>query len=361
MALVYYPKQTLILKRDTVSASFEQIVLSTSPNTILYFGSNSLSEISASSFEITTSWANNVVSSSYAISASWAPPISSDNSIYSISSSFASSSISSSYARTASYANFAIIADDAYNAQTLNGLDENAFFDISNMNAGTLDPSRVSSTGIYPMTSSWSISSSYAISSVHSISSSFASSSISSSYVLPSETTEYIYIPAYSLVPNSTNGPQPWHFEISESKVNLQTFAFDYITAEIASYHIRFPNNWNHTRPLKFSFDLFDNQLGDSGSVVMGIKAMAISNYSLTGSWGTEVSASATFVSQNSSSVKSNTATGLTPLNVSGVDNLICFNVTRKVDDVNDTHLADAYLLGIKVEYTTNTSSWSGI
>ncbi len=87
MAVVYYPKQSILLKRDTVSASYEQVVLTTQPNTILYFGSNSLEGFSASVMYITasnaltaslvvgtssyalnsntSSWANDSVSSSY--------------------------------------------------------------------------------------------------------------------------------------------------------------------------------------------------------------------------------------------------------------------------------------------------------
>jgi hypothetical protein len=63
MAVVYYPKDSVILKRDTNSSSFEQIVLNSQPNTILYFGTDSeLSAFSASTVFITSSCS---VSSSY--------------------------------------------------------------------------------------------------------------------------------------------------------------------------------------------------------------------------------------------------------------------------------------------------------
>lgn len=103
MAVVYYPKQSVVLKRDTISASFEQVVLNTTPNTILYFGSGSLSEISGSTIYITSShsltssfFQGSIQSSSYSLSASYAP-ISQTYQTNTISSSFASSSISSSY------------------------------------------------------------------------------------------------------------------------------------------------------------------------------------------------------------------------------------------------------------------------
>ena len=82
MAVVYYPKQTIILKRDTISSSYEQVVLNTQPNTILYFGSNSLEEISGSTIYITSSHALTasymvgggvIESASYSLTASYAP------------------------------------------------------------------------------------------------------------------------------------------------------------------------------------------------------------------------------------------------------------------------------------------------
>ena len=85
MAIVYYPKQSVILKRDTVSASYEQIVLNTTPNTILYFGSQSLESFSGSLIEVTAS---------YALSASYAPGNPSISASY---------SLSGSYVLTASY------------------------------------------------------------------------------------------------------------------------------------------------------------------------------------------------------------------------------------------------------------------
>jgi hypothetical protein len=105
MSLVYYPKSSLIMRRDTISASYEQIILSTSPNTILYFASNSINEISSSLFYITCS---------SALSASYAP---------------GNPSISSSYSLTASYA----------------------------LNGGSGGGGTTLTTGsFYPITSSWS-------------------------------------------------------------------------------------------------------------------------------------------------------------------------------------------------------------
>ena len=63
MAIIYYPKSSYMYQKDTVSASYENLVLSVNPNTILYFDTASgINAISASTIMITSSWA---------VSASW--------------------------------------------------------------------------------------------------------------------------------------------------------------------------------------------------------------------------------------------------------------------------------------------------
>jgi hypothetical protein len=108
MAIVYYPKESIVMRRDTVSSSYEQLYLSLTPNTILYFGTSStLDTITAAAFEMTASWA---VSASYAYgsisSASWADIAGSAS--YAATASYAmnggGSGVSASYATTASYA-----------------------------------------------------------------------------------------------------------------------------------------------------------------------------------------------------------------------------------------------------------------
>jgi hypothetical protein len=70
MAIIYYPKNSLIYRKDTVSASYEQIVLSTYPNSIIYFGNYSeLEQITASNWAITSSWSD---TSSYSVTSSYA-------------------------------------------------------------------------------------------------------------------------------------------------------------------------------------------------------------------------------------------------------------------------------------------------
>lgn len=89
MAVVYYPKSQFLYKRDTISASYETVVLAVSPNTILYFDTaSSVSSASAMDVAITSSWALYSETSSFALNA---------NAGSSISSSWSSASLSSSY------------------------------------------------------------------------------------------------------------------------------------------------------------------------------------------------------------------------------------------------------------------------
>lgn len=113
MAVIYYPKSQFMYRKDTISASYETLVLAVNPSTILYFdtGSN-LNAISASEVAMTASWAvsaswapgGSSVSASYATSASWAP-----GSGTSTSASWASQSLSSSITTTALTASYVYI------------------------------------------------------------------------------------------------------------------------------------------------------------------------------------------------------------------------------------------------------------
>lgn len=63
MAIIYYPKGQKMYQKDTVSGSYENLVLSVNPNTVLYFDTASgINAISASTIMVTSSWA---------VSASW--------------------------------------------------------------------------------------------------------------------------------------------------------------------------------------------------------------------------------------------------------------------------------------------------
>lgn len=83
MAVIYYPKDQIMYRRDTNSASYESVVLTINPNTILYFDSGSgLNAISASEVPVTSSWAisasyafNSLSTASVALSLSYPNPI----------------------------------------------------------------------------------------------------------------------------------------------------------------------------------------------------------------------------------------------------------------------------------------------
>lgn len=58
MAQVYYPKNSFVYRRDTSTASYEQIAVTVNPNVILYFTEDgTLTGITASHFPGTASWA----------------------------------------------------------------------------------------------------------------------------------------------------------------------------------------------------------------------------------------------------------------------------------------------------------------
>jgi hypothetical protein len=106
MAVVYYPNDQLLYSKDTAQGNYQNLVLASSPNVVLYFGTAStVSSASAMDLTITCSWARTaslVFSSSFSTTASYS--LNGGGGGSSVSASWASSSVSSSYSLSASYA-----------------------------------------------------------------------------------------------------------------------------------------------------------------------------------------------------------------------------------------------------------------
>lgn len=123
MAIIYYPKDKIIFKRDTNDAEYEQLYLDTPPNTIFYFG-NDLSIFSASYFEITTSWA---ISASYALNGGSGGSGSSPTASYALFAETADFAFESAYSVSASYAptNGSTVITESSTTRSLTPSDEN--------------------------------------------------------------------------------------------------------------------------------------------------------------------------------------------------------------------------------------------
>jgi len=224
MAIIYYPKGNVIFKRDAMGGSFEQVEITSTPNTIVYFdvSSSAVSPLSASSLDITASWSSVSVSASYSLTASYVENSGSSGtslstgSTYPITSSWAISSswaptngnetslsTGSTYPITASWSVSASWAPPTGGSGTT--LETGSTYPITASWAiDAISASWAPSTGgsgttletgsTYPITSSWSVSASWApmpeVSGAESAS--WASSSISSSYSENSATASYI-------------------------------------------------------------------------------------------------------------------------------------------------------------------------
>lgn len=98
MAVLYYPKGNVLLRRDASSPLYEEMILANNPNTVIYFDTGSGANAASSSFlYITSSWALTAsVTLLYAT-----------NSFQSVSSSYsdwAINCLSASYSSTSSFA-----------------------------------------------------------------------------------------------------------------------------------------------------------------------------------------------------------------------------------------------------------------
>jgi hypothetical protein len=79
MAIVYYPKNSVMYKRDTTTAGYEQVVLNLNPGEILYFDTasnvtalqNGITDSISSSYSFTSSYINPGASASFATTSSY--------------------------------------------------------------------------------------------------------------------------------------------------------------------------------------------------------------------------------------------------------------------------------------------------
>ncbi len=115
MAVVYYPKDQVLYSKDTSQGNYEAVVLSSTPNVVLYFGTASVpSSASALDLPITASWARSAsISLTYVTTTSASV---SDTASFAYTSSFAlnaNASPSASWASSSISASYSTYADTA--------------------------------------------------------------------------------------------------------------------------------------------------------------------------------------------------------------------------------------------------------
>jgi hypothetical protein len=164
---------------------------------------------------------------------------------------------------------------------------------------------------------------------------------------------ETIWIPAAALTPNTTNGPAASSLESATNKVMTPYLAFDASTEEFAQFAVQMPKGWNEGT-LIFQFVWTHPATVTNFGVVWGIEGVAFANDdALDTAWGTEVVVADTGGTTSDVYITDETA-AVTVAGTPGAEEYVAFRITRVVGNGSDTLAVDAYLIGVKVHYTTD-------
>jgi len=159
-----------------------------------------------------------------------------------------------------------------------------------------------------------------------------------------------VFIPAGTMIPQVTNGPSRAITEHATNDVMVETLDFDQTTSELAQFGWRMPESWNESTVTFRS--VWTAAAGSAAETfICGLKAMALSDDdAIDGSWGTGVTVSDALIATGDVHISAE-STAVTVGGTPAAGDYVIFNVYR---DISDTLAADARLIGIVLNVTTN-------
>lgn len=164
-----------------------------------------------------------------------------------------------------------------------------------------------------------------------------------------------IWVPAGAMTPTTTNGAASGSFETTTNDIMLKYLAFDATTREKAQFGIQMPKSWDEgtviaqfvwthpstTTNFGVSWELagvaFAND--DAADTALG----TLQEIDDTGGTTYDI-----YISDETPAI--------TVAGSPGAEEYVIFEVTRDPADAGDTMAVDAWLLGVKIHYTTNAA-----
>lgn len=165
-----------------------------------------------------------------------------------------------------------------------------------------------------------------------------------------------LWIPAGALQPNETSGPAVGLLETTTNKVQVTYLAFDATSAEYAQFQVQMPKSWNEDT-LVAEFVWMHPSTTVNFDVVWGLRAVSFDNGdALEAAFGTAVEVTDTGGVTNTV-YHSPESGALTVAGAPAAESLVTFQAYRVAANVADTLAVDAYLLGVRLHYTTNAAN----
>lgn len=161
-----------------------------------------------------------------------------------------------------------------------------------------------------------------------------------------------IWVPAAAMSPRGDNGADWGSYTNGTNFLTLKTLDFDPATKQYASFSVQMPKSWNEsTVTAKLVWMV---QAGTGNNVVWGLSALGMGDSeSLSTAFSAEVSV-ADSAPTYTSMYHTTESTAISIAGTPAAGDVVAFQVSRLVSDVNDVHTGDARLIGITIFYNTD-------
>lgn len=165
-----------------------------------------------------------------------------------------------------------------------------------------------------------------------------------------------IWIPAQAMYPTADGGSSNiTTSEVTEGAPELRTLDFDKDTTEFAQFSIAMPKSWNEST---ITFTAYWTAASGSGGCSWGLQGVAVSDDDpIASTFGTAVVVDDTYNGTANDLHITSVSGDLTIAGTPVAGDLCFFQVFRDHDDSNDTLTTDAKLIGIKINYITESGT----
>lgn len=155
------------------------------------------------------------------------------------------------------------------------------------------------------------------------------------------------------MTPRATSGATTLTYDSGTSDVTISVLVFNSTANSYANFSIGMPKSWNEGT---VTFVPYWTAVAGTATntVIWGLQGLAVGDdETLNGTFGTAQTSSDAYIAANDLHIGPTSAA----ITIGGVvveNDLVVFQIYR---DVTDTLAADAYLIGIKVLYTTDAAT----
>lgn len=160
-----------------------------------------------------------------------------------------------------------------------------------------------------------------------------------------------IWVPAQTMVPQTTNGAGTTTTQTTTNTVMVKTYDFATATQEYVQFSIRMPKSWDEGT---VTYEAAWTADSGTGGVTWSLQGVALSEGDpLDTAWGSAVNVADTLTTAGDLHI-SPTSTAVTIAGTPLAGDVTFFRVSRVVADANDTLGVDARLIGITLFVTTD-------